>query len=268
MSKAQKYQAKKPNSKGIYKYTDEENDTWAYLYSRQKRIIEGKACPEFLAGLEILNMNPHEIPQCSEVSEALMKSTGWSVEPVEKIIPLKTFFELLSTKRFPAATFIRIPEEIDYLKEPDIFHEFFGHCPLLTNQNYADFVENYGKLALQCDKDVQSLLGRLFWFTVEFGLIKSSDSEKMKIYGGGILSSFQETQYALESLDPLRSQFNLNQVLKTNYRYDEIQKQYFYIHSLQELFELTKLELVPFIEKEILGKNTQSQNDQEDFLIC
>jgi phenylalanine-4-hydroxylase len=231
-----KYIAKAPNAKGIVNFTAEENDTWKILFERQIEVVQDRACDEYLAGLKALDMPSHRIPQCGEISEVLKQKTGWSVAPVEAIIPLEDFFSLLANKRFPAATFIRIREELDYLQEPDIFHEFFGHCPLLTNQDYADFVQWYGENALRTNKKAQALLGRLFWFTVEFGLINTTKG--LRIYGGGILSSFTETIYALESAVPQRISFDLDRILQTPYRYDVIQNCYFVVDAIADLFSL------------------------------
>jgi phenylalanine-4-hydroxylase len=194
------YVAKQPGENGHIEFTDEENGTWKLLYQRQADIIKGRACDAFIEGLDKLNMPKDRVPQCYEVTERLQHLTGWSVIPVPAMISLKQFFTMLSHREFPAASFIRRREELDYLKEPDIFHEYFGHCPMITDQKIADFMEWYGETALTAPKEVQSLLGRLFWFTIEFGLIQSK--EGIRIFGGGILSSFEETQFAVDSEEP------------------------------------------------------------------
>lgn len=255
------YESKKPDSQGYVDYTPLENETWAILHQRQHKIIQDRACHEYLQGLEILGMPQNRIPQCPEITARLQETTGWSVAPVEKIIKLKTFFELLANKHFPAATFIRTREDLDYLQEPDIFHEFFGHCPLLTHQAYADFIESYGKLALTAKPELRPILGRLFWFTIEFGLVKTPQG--LRIYGGGILSSFEETKYALESPIPKRSHFDIRQVMKTPYRYDEIQKEYFVLESIQDLFKMNQLDLLSLADE-----ITSQTNKTEDFITC
>jgi phenylalanine-4-hydroxylase len=242
-----KYIAKASNAKGIVDFTDEENDIWRILFERQMEVVQNRACDEYLAGLKALDMPSDRIPQCGEISEVLKQKTGWSVAPVEAIIPLEDFFTLLANKRFPAATFIRIREELDYLQEPDIFHEFFGHCPLLTNQAYADFVQWYGENALRTSKKAQALLGRLFWFTVEFGLINTTKG--LRIYGGGILSSYEETIYALESEIPQRIAFDLDKILQTPYRYDVIQNCYFVVDAIADLFTLKSDSILQQVEK-------------------
>jgi phenylalanine-4-hydroxylase len=255
-----KYIAKTPDVDGNVTYTPEENETWKILMDRQLKVIQNRACDEYIHGLNILNMPHDRVPQCPEISAKLKACTGWSVAPVDAIIPLESFFKLLANRQFPAATFIRVRQELDYLQEPDIFHEFFGHCPMLTNQAYADFVQWYGEQALKTDKKVQSLLGRLFWFTIEFGLIKQDD--QMRIYGGGILSSFTETVYALESDIPIRHEFNINKILNTPYRYDEIQKDYFVIKDLSDLFQLKSDAIITMVEQLV------DHPQDKDFRIC
>lgn len=256
-----KYVAKKPDSRGHIDFTAEENETWKILIERQLNIIPDHACDEFLVGLNKLNLTMDRIPQCHEISHVLQNTTGWSVVPVATIIPLNDFFHLLANRQFPAASFIRIREELDYLQEPDIFHEYFGHCPLLTNQAYADFVEWYGKTALHADRKTQSLLGRLFWFTIEFGLLKTPQG--LRIYGGGILSSFAETQYALASATPARDKFDLFHILNTHYRYDKIQTQYYVLENLSELFSLKEKPIVNIAQAILNG-----DYKDPDFVVC
>lgn len=231
-----KYIAKKPDEKGHIDYSDLENNTWRILYERQVQVIEDRACQEFIDGVEQINMPATRIPQLNEVTEALRSATGWSVTDVPAMITPEHFFELLSNKQFPAATFIRRYEELDYLQEPDIFHEYFGHCPMIVHQVFADFLQEYGKKALSSDKKNRVLLARLFWFTVEFGLIRTSQG--LRCYGGGILSSKNETIYAIESDTPKRTPFNLIDVLRTPYRVDQLQGVYFVIDSFDQLFKL------------------------------
>lgn len=255
------YKAKKPDTTGNVAYTEEENGTWQILMDRQVQIIQNRACNEFIEGLKKLDLPRDRVPQCQEVTDKLQQATGWAVQAVPALISLKEFFNLLANKKFPAATFIRSREEIDYLKEPDIFHEFFGHCPLLTNKAYADFVEWYGKTALNTTEKIQSLLGRIFWFTIEFGLLKSKQG--LRIYGGGILSSFEETVYALESDKPCRDLFEIQKVLDTQYRYDMIQERYFVLESLDELYEIQKMDIVA-----LANKAANKKFRGKDFNIC
>lgn len=166
-----KYKAHKPDAKGIVKYSSTENEVWQTLYARQEKLWPGRACQAYLDGLKELNLPVDVVPQLPDVSRVLKKMTGWEVQPVSALISAREFFELLAVRKFPAATFIRIPEELDYVQEPDIFHELVGHCPMLTNQVYADFMHDYAQTVLTFPEQDWPLLQRLFWFTVEFGLI-------------------------------------------------------------------------------------------------
>jgi phenylalanine-4-hydroxylase len=247
-----KYIARLPDESGIIHYSSAEHEVWGLLYDRQIKIIKNIACDAYLHGLSLLHLPKNRIPQPYEVSQTLYEYTGWKVEPVAALIDFQTFFELLANKKFPAASFIRYKEELDYLKEPDIFHELFGHCPLLIDKNYAAFMQNIGRLGAILDHQYQIMLGRLFWFTIEFGLIKESNS--LKIYGAGILSSKNESIYALESTIPIRKTFNLLEVLRVSYRYDELQKIYFIINDLEELYDIVNNRLVEdFVAAKQLG---------------
>ena len=207
------YIAREPDIHGFIDYSPEDNQTWEFLYKRQMDIIHGRACNEYIRGLEILGLSQNSVPQLPDVNKALRKATGWQVAAVPALIPFGKFFELLANKQFPAATFIRRKEEIDYLQEPDIFHEIYGHCPLLTDPVFANFVHNYGKLGLEATKQERIYLARIFWFTVEFGLIQQAAG--LKVYGAGILSSKGETVYSLESNSPQRKNFDLMTALRT-----------------------------------------------------
>tara|TARA_R110000868_G_scaffold53661_7_gene168123 strand:+ start:228 stop:1031 length:804 start_codon:yes stop_codon:yes gene_type:complete len=236
------YVATPVDKNGIAAYTTEENLVWQELINRQTPIIQSRACDEYLAGSKLLDLPTDRIPQCPEISKVLQAATGWSLEPVAALIPSDYFFQLLANKKFPAATFIRRREEIDYLQEPDIFHEIFGHCPLLTNQALADFTCEYGKLCLKANDAEREMLARLYWFTVEFGLINTKDG--LRTYGGGILSSKTETPYCIDSPIPLRKPFDVIDVLRTPYLIYILQPVYFVINSFDELFNLTQLDLI------------------------
>lgn len=239
------YKAKPVDERGMVAYTVEENEVWATLYKRQLPIVETYACTEYLDGLKLLNLPKNRVAQIPEISSVLHKATGWVVEPVEALIPVDKFFSLLANKKFPAATFIRKRKELDYLKEPDIFHETFGHCPLLTNQGYADFTETYGKLALQASAQDREMLARLYWFTIEFGLINTEAG--IRAYGGGILSSIKETVYCIESPIPKRVPFNAIEALRTPFRIDILQPIYFVIDNFDTLFQLANDDLMTLI---------------------
>jgi phenylalanine-4-hydroxylase len=256
-----KYVAKQADANGTIQFSAEENETWNILIDRQDHIVAKYACQDFLDGLEILNLPRDRVPQCADINKILQQRTGWSVTPVDAVIPQSKFFVMLANKEFPAASFIRRRQDLDYLPEPDIFHEFYGHCPLLTNQAYADFVEWYGKSALQADKKGQKILTRLFWFTIEFGLLQHNN--EIKVYGGGILSSKEETIYAATSPIPKRVPLDELMALRTPYRYDEIQKLYYTIDSMQDLYRIQKMNLLDLLEQ------VQIHGDIEPgFVIC
>jgi len=247
MGKSSKYEAKVPDENGIIPYTEEEHSVWHDLYNRQMDVIQNRVCDEFLQGLEILGLPSERIPQPTEVSRVLMERTGWQVEPVPALINFDRFFKLLAERKFPAASFIRTREEMDYLQEPDIFHEIFGHTTMLTHQAFADFTEAYGKAGLQASKRERVLLARLYWFTVEFGLLQTADG--VRICGGGIASSPGETVFALESDEPLRRPFDPIEALRTPYRIDIYQSVYYVLDRMDDLFDLASSDLLGLIEQ-------------------
>lgn len=217
-------------------YSDEQHDTWNKLFDRQTSLLPGRACEEYLKGLELLGISNDGIPNFERMSERLHKLTGWEVVPVTGLVPSRPFFDLLSDKKFPAGNFIRKPHELDYLEEPDIFHDVFGHVPLLTDPDYAGYMHAYGCAgdAAMANKGVK-FLARLNWYTIEFGLIMK-DGEP-KIYGAGIVSSFGETKYALDNPSPNYVHFDLERILRTGYYIDDFQATYFVIDSFEDLFK-------------------------------
>lgn len=236
------YVSKKPNAKGHIEFTDHENETWGILYARQVDIVKKRACDEFMQGLDAIAFPKDRIPQCPDINAILKRTTGWSVQPVNALIETHYFFELLTERKFPVATFIRRREELNYLQEPDIFHEYFGHCTLLTNQAYADFLQWYGQMTLKhTSQAARQLLGRLFWFTIEFGLIKAGNH--FRIYGGGILSSPGETVYAAESQQAERRPFVVEDALRTPYRVDIMQPIYYCLDAFDDLYRLMEIDL-------------------------
>lgn len=245
--KTSTYVAHPIDTAGNAAYTADEDLIWNELITRQIPIVEGRACNEYMRGLELLDLPKNKIPQCHEVSEVLQAETGWSLEPVPALIPFEKFFNLLANKKFPAATFIRRKEELDYLQEPDIFHEVFGHCPLLTNQAYADFTQNYGELGLHASPQDRAMLAKLYWFTIEFGLIATTNG--LRVYGGGILSSKEETIYSLESADAIRQPLEVIEVLRTPYRIDIKQPVYYVIDNFDVLFQLIDMDLIALIQE-------------------
>jgi phenylalanine-4-hydroxylase len=252
------------DANGRANYSPTENDTWKFLLERQNELVKTRASKEFLKGVELLKFS-NEIPQHFEISEILSKHTGWGVEPVPALIQPEEFFSLLAKKRFPAANFIRTPVDIDYIQEPDVFHELFGHCPLLTNYAYAEFMHEYGKLALKADRKLQLRMFRLFWFTIEFGLIL--EDGLMKAYGGGILSSKSEVIYSVESdlaeripLDPMTA-------LRTPFRIDILQPIYFVINSFDDLFKLITKNPLKMAEESLLLSDFPAKFERKKKII-
>ncbi len=241
MGKATKYVSKVADEQGVIAWSAEENKIWQELLTRQLSTVKNTACDEFVAGLEKLNLPLDRIPQLEEVSEVLRAETGWMCEPVPALIGFGEFFRLLSEKKFPVATFIRSREEFDYLQEPDIFHEIYGHCPLLTNSSFADYTQAYGKMGLNASKEDRVFLARLYWFTVEFGLLDTP--EGLRVYGGGILSSPTETEYALNDINVERKTLDVLDVLRTQYRIDILQPVYFMLSKVSDLDNIRKLEV-------------------------
>ena len=245
--KGTQYHARKPDERGFIDYSNEEHETWSILLSRQLELVQSRACQEFLDGLDQINLPFDRIPQLSEINTVLNTSTGWGVERVPSLISFDRFFTLLAKRQFPVATFIRTRAELDYLQEPDVFHEVFGHCPLLTHQGFADFTEKYGQLGLMANKEERVYLARLYWLTVEFGLLNTATG--LKIYGGGILSSYGETQYALESDEPIRKLFHIMDALRTPYRIDILQPLYYMIDDLSFLQTLSAMDIMKWVHE-------------------
>lgn len=240
------YESRQPDSEGFVAWDKTENQTWHELVSRQEKLLPGTACDQFLDGLNYLDFHPHKVPQIPEINEKLAACNGWGVEPVPAIIQPKEFFTLLSKKRFPAATFIRRPQDMDYLEEPDIFHEVFGHTPLLANKAYGDFMQAFGDLALQAQPKDRRRLFRLFWFTIEFGLVKTDKG--LRAYGGGILSSPGETAYCLSEKSKKRP-FNVLDALRTPYRIDIMQPLYFVLDRFNDLFTILDQDVLGLLEQ-------------------
>jgi phenylalanine-4-hydroxylase len=239
MAKASKYVSKVADEHGNIAWSAAENQIWQALITRQLSTVQNTACDEFIAGLSKLNLPLDRIPQLEEVSQVLRAETGWSCEPVPALIGFGEFFRLLSEKKFPVATFIRSEEEFDYLEEPDIFHEIYGHCALLTNPSFANYTQAYGMMGLNASKEDRVFLARLYWFTVEFGLLDTPKG--LRVYGGGILSSPTETEYALHDKNVERKPLDVLDVLRTQYRIDILQPVYFMLTKVSDLDEVRKL---------------------------
>lgn len=226
-------------------YTDQDHALWRRLYARQARLLQAYACREFREGLARMDAAAR-VPQLPDVNARLAPASGWQLVAVPGFIPDEPFFRLLASRRFPVTVWLRKPEEFDYLVEPDIFHDFFGHVPMLFDRRFGDYVQRYGEEALRlADQGAVPLLARLYWYTVEFGLIESD--EGLRVYGAGILSSGGETPYAVESPLPLRVRLALERCMATDYRIDSFQKTYFVIRRLDELAALMTRDLAPLI---------------------
>jgi phenylalanine-4-hydroxylase len=241
------YVSKQPNQNGLIDWTSNENGTWNTLITRQTEIVKTRACDEFLEGLDRIKFSTDRVPQHTEINRSLKDFTGWEVEVVPALIPAKEFFTLLANKKFPAASFIRTPEELDYIQEPDIFHEFYGHVPLLTFPDYANFMEEFGKLALSITPKDRRRMFRIFWFTIEFGLL--STPKGIKAYGGGMLSSIHETVYSVESPIAIRKPFDPLTALRTPYRIDIPQPLYYTLESFDDIFKILDYDLISLLEE-------------------
>ncbi len=220
------------------KFTPDEHARWDILFARQSEMLPGRACDTFLRGIDILKLTKPGIPDYRELNTRLMAATGWQVVAVPGLVPDAVFFEHLANKKFPAGNFIRRGDQLDYLEEPDVFHDVFGHVPMLTDPVFADYMVAYGKGGLRSlGFDALHCLARLYWYTVEFGLIDTP--EGLRIYGAGIVSSFGESHFALEDDSPNRIKFDLMRTMRTQYRIDDFQQSYFVIPSLDHLLNVT-----------------------------
>lgn len=219
-------------------YTAEEHATWDTLFARQSALLPGRASERYLRGLDVLKLSKPGIPDFEELSERLMALTGWRVVAVPGLVPDDVFFDHMANRRFVAGNFIRRPDQLDYLQEPDVFHDVFGHVPMLADPVFADYLAAYGRGGQRAlGLDALKYLGRLYWYTVEFGLI--AEPEGLRIYGSGIVSSFAESRFALDSDSPNRIGFDMKRVMRTEYRIDDFQQNYFVIPSFEELLRQT-----------------------------
>ncbi len=227
-------------------YSAAEHAVWARLFERQREVLKGRACREFLENQERFGMSAHAIPRFDELNRVLRPATGWELVGVEGLLPELTFFEHLANRRFPVTWWIRKPEQLDYISEPDLFHDLFGHVPLLLNPVFADYMQAYGAGGVKAHgvgPEALVNLTRLYWYTVEFGLIRQDDG--LRIYGSGIVSSRGESIHCLESAAPNRIGFDLERVMRTRYRIDTYQKTYFVIDDFAQLFEATRPDFTP-----------------------
>lgn len=233
------------------RFSQAEHDVWRTLYRRLMDVLPGRACDEFLAGLELLPLN-EGIPDFEKLSAALMKATGWRVVAVPGLVPDDVFFEHLANRRFPAGNFIRAADSLNYIEEPDVFHDVFGHVPMLAHPVFADYMEAYGKGGLRAESEgTLHNLARLYWYTVEFGLVETPKG--LRIYGSGIASSSAESIYALEHASPNRIGFELERVMRTKYRIDDFQESYFVIEGFDQLFAETYKDFAALYKTLALG---------------
>ncbi len=229
---------------GWQNYTLGEHAVWKTLFERQAALLPGRACDAFVQGMRDLPIGAERIPDFRRLSEVLMRRTGWQIVAVPGLVPDEVFFEHLANRRFPAGNFIRKPDQLDYLEEPDVFHDVFGHVPMLMNPVIADFVQAYGVGGLRARRlGVLPQLARVYWYTVEFGLVQQFDG--LRIYGSGIASSFTESVFALDDASPNRIGFDLERVMRTNYRIDDFQESYFVLDDLDDLLKLATIDFAP-----------------------
>ena len=227
-------------------YSAADHAVWQQLYARQLAVLPGRACDAFLQAQDQLRMSPDQIPKFSELNLLLGAATGWQIVAVEGLLPELDFFTHLANRRFPVSWWIRRPDQIDYLEEPDLFHDLFGHVPLLMQPLFADYLEAYGKGGVRAHglgPEALMQLARLYWYTVEFGLIQQADG--LRIYGAGIVSSKGESIHCLESAAPHRVGFDLARVMRTAYRIDSYQQTYFVIDSFEQLINATLADFTP-----------------------
>jgi phenylalanine-4-hydroxylase len=231
-------------------YSPTDHDVWARLFERQQGILVGRASEAFLTAQRAMHMSAHEIPKFDDLNRTLRAGTGWELVGVQGLLPELDFFDHLAHRRFPVTWWIRTPGQMDYLSEPDLFHDLFGHVPLLMNPVFADYMQAYGQGGVKAHgigPDALANLTRLYWYTAEFGLIRDPDG--LRIYGSGILSSKGESIHCLESDAPNRIGFDLERIMRTRYRIDTYQKTYFVIDSFEQLFEATQPDFAPIYSR-------------------
>ena len=244
------------------RFTAEEHRVWDILFARQQELLAGRAVRAFFEGLDVLRLSKPGIPDLDELNERLFARTGWTVVSVPGLVPDDVFFEHLRNRRFPAGNFIRSASQLDYLEEPDVFHDVFGHVPLLAQPAVADFMQELGEAGLNALRvGALGRLSRLYWYTVEFGLAREDGA--LKIYGAGILSSFGESRFSLESSEPNRPRFDMSRVLRTTYRSDAFQQSYFVIDSFDDLLRQIASADLPALYAELEGQPELSPAEPE-----
>lgn len=230
--------------------TAEDHWVWDTLFARQQTLLHGRAVDAFERALDMLHLSRPGVPNFDELNEKLSPRTGWTVVAVPGLVPDDVFFRHLSERRFPAASFIRDARQLDYLEEPDVFHDLFGHVPMLAQPEIADFMQALGQMGLEAiDKGALKRIARLYWYTVEFGLAREDGN--LRIYGAGILSSFGESHYSLDSAKPHRIDFDLKRVLRTRYKPDDFQKSYFVVDRFEDVLRLVQENDLPALYEEL-----------------
>ena len=220
-------------------YDSDDDAIWNDLFARQMEVLPGRAATAFMQGLEKLDLGRGGVPDFGDLSAELDRLTGWSVVPVPMLIPDHVFFWHLANRRFPAGNFIRTRETFDYIQEPDVFHDVFGHVPMLTDPVYADYMQEYGKAGWKAMRHNRlKALGSLYWYTVEFGLLQEAPGD-IRAYGAGILSGPTEVVYAVEAESPNRIMLNVDRVMRTDYVISDLQPTYFVIKSFEDLYQQT-----------------------------
>ncbi|VVE86905.1 phenylalanine 4-monooxygenase [Pandoraea bronchicola] len=248
----------------VEQYGAVDHAVWQQLYERQTAMLPGRVCDAFMDGIHALDMDARRVPEFARLNEKLMAATQWQVVAVPGLVPDDVFFDHLANRRFPATWWMRRPDQLDYLQEPDCFHDVFGHVPLLANPVFADFMQAYGKAGkLAQSLGALPLLARLYWYTVEFGLMRDGDG--LRIYGAGIVSSRGETEFSLTSREPNRIGFSLERVLRTQYRIDTFQQTYFVIDDFAQLFDAMLADLPTlfktFAEQQTFEANARRPED-------
>lgn len=219
------------------KYVDEDHEVWSILYSRMMEILPRYSTKAYLQGIQEVGLEGHRIPNFDECNAKLSKITGWNIYVVPGLIDNKPFFQHLSSREFPSSTWLRKKSQLEYLEEPDMFHDIFGHVPLLANLHFANFLSELASIALDHIENewAVEIISRLYWYTVEFGLIREDGA--LKVYGAGILSSSGETQYSIDSDIPTRMPYDVKNIFATPYIKDKFQEQYFVIDSYEQLYK-------------------------------
>lgn len=241
---------------GWANYSAQEHATWKTLFERQTALLPQLACREFVEGMRALPLSADSIPEFAALNEVLKPRTGWQIVAVPGLVPDEVFFDHLANRRFPSGNFIRGADQLDYLQEPDVFHDVFGHVPMLMHPVMADFIQLYGEAGLRAQRlGKLTELARVYWYTVEFGLVKEKvqgehgAEDALRIYGAGIASSFTESGFSVQSPSPHRIGFDLERVMRTRYRIDDFQECYFVLDSLDDLLALARIDFAPVYER-------------------